>query len=114
MIIILIKSCSITSVGFIDNKIWDLVIAALSNISYYIVGLSYKSGLIKGEKVGSNAYSIIFIIGIIFTYTLIAKIHMWIMSWPMFVKILVPCIFIVLLFIVIILAIVDYLKHNKY
>lgn len=64
-------------------------------ITYAIVGLLFSLGLIAGKNAGKEAYAAVFIILLLIGYCIyegIVKIQQWVLSWPLFVKILVPII----------------------
>ena len=105
ILIFLITSLTITGVSFIDDKIWSMVISVVGVISYFIVGLLYSANLIKGSSMGAKGYAVIFVILLLVVYWLYKKLmelQMWINSWPLILKIIVPIVMIILIILVII------------
>ena len=105
ILIFLITSLTITGVSFIDDKIWSTVISVIGVISYSIVGLLYSANLIKGSSMGAKGYAVIFVILLLVVYWLYKKLmelQMWINSWPLILKIIVPIVMIILIILVII------------
>ena len=105
ILIFLITSLTITGVSFIDDKIWSTVISVIGVISYSIVGLLYSANLIKGSSMGAKGYAVIFVILLLVVYWLYKKLmelQMWINSWPLILKIIVPLVMIILIILVII------------
>lgn len=91
----LISSLAITGISFLDNQIWNLVMLIVGMITYAIVGLLFSLGLIAGKNAGKEAYAAVFIILLLIGYCIyegIVKIQQWVLSWPLFVKILIPII----------------------
>lgn len=105
ILIFLITSLTITGVSFIDDKIWSMVISVIGVISYSIIGLLYSANLIKGSSMGAKGYAVIFVILLLVVYWLYKKLmelQMWINSWPLILKIIVPIVMIILIILVII------------
>ena len=93
LLIVLITSVTITGISFLDDKIWNIIIAVVGVIAYGIVGLLYSIHLIDGKQEGKTAYAAVFIILIIIGFLIyqgILKVEQWILSWPLAVKIFVP------------------------
>lgn len=93
LLVSLITSLSITGIGFLDNKIWNLIMLIIGMVAYSIVGLLFSIELISGKKAGKEAYAAVFIILLILGYCVyngIIKLQQWILSWPLYVKIIVP------------------------
>lgn len=98
LLITLITATAITGVSFLDDHIWNIVMAVVGVVAYGIVGLLYSVHLISGKEAGKDAYAAVFIILLIvgvFIYNGILKVEQWILSWPLLVKILVPSIMVV-------------------
>ena len=87
LLIVLITSISITGISFLDDKIWNIIIAVIGVSAYGIVGLLYSIHLIDGKQEGKTAYAAVVII-----YQGIIMVEQWILSWPIAVKIIVPTI----------------------
>lgn len=93
LLIVLVTSVTITGISFLDDKIWNVIIAVIGVIAYGIVGLLYSIHLIDGKQEGKTAYAAVFIILIIIGFLIyqgILKVELWILSWPLAVKIIVP------------------------
>lgn len=93
LLIVLVTSITITGISFLDDKIWNVIIAVIGVIAYGIVGLLYTIHLIDGKQEGKTAYAAVFIIVIIIGFLIyqgILKVEQWILSWPLAVKIIVP------------------------
>lgn len=95
LLVLLITSFSITGISFLDDKIWNLVMAIVGVVAYAIVGGLYSIHAISGKHAGKEAYAAVFIILLIVGYCVyqeIIKFQQWILSWPLAVKIIVPSI----------------------
>jgi hypothetical protein len=93
LLIVLVTSVTITGISFLDDKIWNIIVAVIGVIAYGIVGLLYSIHLIDGKQEGKTAYVAVFIILIIIGFLIyqgILKVEQWILSWPIAVKIIVP------------------------
>lgn len=105
ILIFLITSLTITGVSFIDDKIWSIVISVIGVIAYSIVGLFYSAKLIKDSSMGAKGYAVIFVILLLVGYWLYKKLmelQIWINSWPLILKIIIPIIMTILIILVII------------
>lgn len=113
LLVTLISSVCITGIGFIDDKIWNLIFSIVGIIAYAIVGLLFSFGLLSGKKAGREAYILVFIILIIigfYMYQGIVSFQQWIISWPLYVKVIVTSI---LTLAIILIAILLILKNRK-
>lgn len=93
LLVFLISSIAITGISFIDGKIWDIIFLVVGMIAYAIVGFLFSIGLLSTKKDGKDAYAFVFLLlllGGFGFYKLLELIRNWILSWPLFVKILVP------------------------
>lgn len=93
LLITLITSLSITGISFLDDKIWNLVMAIVGVVAYAIVGGLYSIHAIFGRQAGKEAYAAVFIILLLLGYCVyqgIIKLQQWILSWPLALKIIVP------------------------
>lgn len=93
LLIFLISSVAITGISFIDGKIWDIIFYVIGIVSYAVVGVLFSLGILSTKKQGSDAYAFVFLILVLGgygVYKLLELIRIWILSWPLFVKILVP------------------------
>lgn len=82
-------------------------------IAYAIVGVLYSIGVLNGKKAGSDAYALVFFLLILAGYAVykrLVKLKLWIISWPLIVKIIVPSILILL---IISIVVCIYVKHKK-
>lgn len=98
LLVFLISSIAITGISFIDGKIWDIIFLVVGMIAYAIVGFLFSIGLLSTKKDGKDAYAFVFLLlllGGFGFYKLLELIRNWILSWPLFVKILVPTLIIV-------------------
>lgn len=98
LLVVLITSLTITGISIIDDKFWNLIIAIIGVASYGIVGFLYSIHLLSNSMEGKYAYLATFVILVImgfFVYQGIVKFEQWIVSWPLFVKILIPSLLVV-------------------
>ncbi|HHU55121.1 MAG TPA: hypothetical protein GXZ48_00325 [Acholeplasmataceae bacterium] len=112
LLVFLITSLSITGISFLDNAIWNLIMAIVGVIAYAIVAILYSIHAISGSKAGRQAYAAVFIILLFIGYSIyqgIVKFQKWIISWPLYIKICVLAILIIL----IILMIIFLIKENR-
>ena len=61
-------------------------------LAYSIVGLLFSLSLIRGKNAGKDAYAFVFIILLLLGYCVysgIVAVQNWIISWPLYVKIIV-------------------------
>ncbi len=93
LLIFLLSSLTITGISFIDDKIWDIIVAGMGVLAYAIVGMMYSFGLLKSKSDGVKAYVfilILLIIGGFAVYQGLMNFQAWILTWPLLWKILVP------------------------
>lgn len=50
LLITLITATAITGISFLDDHIWNIVMAIVGVVAYGIVGLLYSAHLISGKK----------------------------------------------------------------
>ena len=108
----LITSLAITGISCLDDKIWNIIMLILGMLAYSVVGVLFSFGLIHGKNAGKEAYAFVFIILLLLGYCVyigIVAVQNWIISWPLYVKIIVPS----LLFAATIIIIVQLLKKHK-
>ena len=108
----LITSLAITGISCLDDKIWKIIMLILGMLAYSVVGVLFSFGLIHGKNAGKEAYAFVFIILLLLGYCVysgIVAVQNWIISWPLYVKIIVPS----LLFAATIIIIVQLLKKHK-
>lgn len=116
LLIVLITSISITGISFLDDKIWNIIIAVIGVVAYEIVGLLYSIHLIDGKQEGKTAYASVVIILIIIGFLIyqgIIMVEQWILSWPIAVKIIVPTIMGLLIVGTIILLVIEKKKKTN-
>lgn len=100
LLITLITSLSITGASFLDNRIWNLIMAIVGVGAYAIVGVLYSIRAISGRKAGREAYAAVFIILLFLGYCVyqgIIKFQQWVLSWPLALKIIIPSIMVLLI-----------------
>lgn len=115
ILLTLLTSLSVTGLSFIDNLILDRIIAGLVAISFSLVGLLFKFGVIDGKREGQDAFRgvfVILLIGTLIIYLGIRKFQEWVMSWSLAVKIIVPSALGLLFIGAIVWAIHDYANNS--
>ena len=108
LLVSLITSLSITGISFLDDKIWNLIMLIIGMIAYSIVGFLFSIRLISGKQASKEAYAAAFIILLILGYCVyngIIKLQQWILSWPLYVKIIVPSVLVCLIAATIVLVV---------
>ncbi len=108
----LITSLAITGVSYLDDKIWNMVMVIIGMLAYSIVGILFSVGLIHGKNAGKEAYAFVFIILLILGYCVysgIVAFQNWVLSWPLYVKILMPS----LLLIAVIISMISLTRKYK-
>lgn len=93
LLVFLISSLSITGISFIDGKIWDIAFMIVGMITYIIVGGLFTIGILNKNGAGKTAYTFVFFLLLVIGYKIykyLKKLKIWILSWPIFVKILIP------------------------
>lgn len=116
LLITLITATAITGISFLDDQIWNIAMAIVGVAAYGIVSLLYSFHLISGKEAGKEAYAAVFIILLIigvFLYNGILKVEQWIISWPLFIKILVPSLLGIGIITVSSILIVNRVKNNN-
>lgn len=109
LLVTLITSLSITGISLIDDQIWNLIILIIGMIAYSIVGILYSLHVITGKNAGKDAYAVVFIVLLILGYCVyqgIVKFQQWVLSWPLWIKILIPVILTLLIILVITIMII--------
>lgn len=113
VLVTLISSLAITGVSYLDEKIWNFIMLIFGMLAYSVVGLLFSIGMIHGKNAGRESYAFVFIILIILGYCVyngIKSLQNWVLSWPLYVKIMIPTI---LLLTVVIIVIMYILKKRK-
>lgn len=116
LLITLITATAITGISFLDDHIWNIIMAIVGVAAYGIVGLFYSLHIISGKEAGKEAYAAVFIVLLIvgfLIYNGILKVEQWILTWPLFIKILIPSIFGVGIIVTAIILILNRIKQNK-
>ena len=92
LMVFLISSLAITGVSFIDGKIWDVIFLVVGMIAYAIVGIMFSIGVLHGKKAGKEAYAFVFFLLLLAGYGVykgLEHLRLWILAWPLVVKIIV-------------------------
>lgn len=95
LLVFLISSLAITGVSFIDGKIWDVIFIVVGMVAYAIVGVLFSIGVLHGKEAGKEAYAFVFFLLILAGYGVykgLEKLRLWILAWPLAVKIIVPAV----------------------
>lgn len=112
VLVALITSLTITGIGFIDDKIWNIIMIVIGMLAYSIVGILYSLKIISGKDGGKEAYAAVFIVLLLLGYCVyqgIVAFQAWLLSWPLAVKIIVPTVMILCIALFIFLV----LKNKK-
>ena len=89
----IITSLSITGIGFIDNLIRDKNMANTITVASGIVGILYSFGFLSKRGSGAKAYIAILLLLLcaeFYVYKGIIDLQNWIISWDLWIKILIP------------------------
>ena len=116
LLVALISGIAITGISFIDGKIWEIMFYAVGLLSYTIVGALFSIGILSSRQSGRDAYILVFVflaLSLFGVYKILESIRNWIMSWPLFVKILVPSLIVAGLMIAITFVIIQMIKEKK-
>ena len=108
----LLTSTPIIGFSFIDNKLWQLIIAGIGAFAYACVRALYKFGIVDSRSEGSNADLIIFIIPLLLVFFGIQWVMNWINSWSLVAKIIVPSVLGAGIIGIIVYGIYDYIEHG--
>lgn len=95
LLVFLISSLAITGISFIDDKIWNIIFLIVGMIAYAIVGIMFSIGILHGKQAGKDAYALVFFLLLLGGYAVykgLEQLKLWVLAWPLFVKILVPSI----------------------
>ena len=115
LLVFLISSLAITGVSFIDGKILDLIFIVVGMVAYAIVGILFSIGVLHGREAGKDAYAFVFFLLILAGYGVykgLEKLRLWILAWPLVVKIIVPIMFALLIGASITLIIIKRKRNN--
>ena len=95
LLVFLISILAITGVSFIDGKIWNVIFLVVGMIAYAIVGILFSIGVLHGKEAGKDAYAFVFFLLILAGYGVykgLEYLRLWILAWPLAVKIIVPAV----------------------
>lgn len=112
----LITSLAITGISCLDDKIWNIIMLIIGMLAYSIVGLLFSFGLIRGKNAGKEAYAFVFIILLLLGYCVysgIVAVQNWIISWPLYVKIIVLSLLLVSIIIISLFYLLKKRKENN-
>ena len=112
LLITLITATAITGISFLDDHIWNIAMAIVGVVAYGIVGLLYSAHLISDKEAYAAVFIILLIIGVLI-YNGILKVEQWILSRPLYVKILVPSVMGAGIIAVSTLLIINRIKKSK-
>lgn len=93
LLVFLISSLTITGISFIDDQVWNVIFYVVGIIAYGIVGLMFSAGILHGKQAGIKAYGLVIfllILGGYAVYKTLQRFKLWVLAWPLFVKILIP------------------------
>jgi len=108
LLVFLISSLAVTGISFIDGKIWDILFLVVGMIAYAIVGILFSIGVLHGKQAGKDAYAFVFFLLILGGYGIykgLEKLKLWVISWPLAIKIIVPSVIVLAIIGLIILTI---------
>ncbi|MCI6608815.1 MAG: hypothetical protein MSF04_04170 [Bacilli bacterium] len=115
LLVFLISSLAITGVSFIDGKIWDVIFIVVGMVAYAIVGVLFSIGVLHGKEAGKEAYAFVFFLLILAGYGVykgLEKLRLWILAWPLTIKIIVPIMIALLIGALITLIIMKRKRNN--
>ena len=95
LLVFLISSLAIIGISFIDDQIWNVIFLIIGMVTYAIVGFMFSIGFLHGKQAGKEAYAFVFFLlflGGYAVYNGLEPLKLWVLTWPLFVKILVPSI----------------------
>ena len=115
LLVFLISILAITGVSFIDGKIWNVIFLVVGMIAYAIVGMLFSIGVLHGKEAGKDAYAFVFFLLILAGYGVykgLEKLRLWILAWPLVVRIIVPIMIALLIGALITLIIIKRKRNN--
>lgn len=95
LLVFLISSLAITGVSFVDGKIWNVIFLVIGMIAYAIVGILFSIGVLYGKEAGKEAYAFVFLLLLLAGYGVykgLEHLRLWILAWPLALKIIVPAV----------------------
>lgn len=113
LLVFLISSLAITGISFMDGQVWNGIFLVAGMIAYTIVGLMFSAGFLHGKQAGKDAYAFVFFLLLLGGYAIykgLEQLKLWVLVWPLFVKILVPSI--IGLGIILVVVLIVFQKKN--
>ena len=113
---LLISSLAITGISFIDDQIWNVIFYVIGVVSYLLVGCLFSIGILSGKQAGRDAYifvSIVLVVGAFGVYRLLEMFKNWVLSWPLFVKIIIPSVLLLGICLIVIMIIRKKIKKEQ-
>ena len=95
LLVFLISSLAIIGISFIDDQIWNVIFLIVGMVTYAIVGFMFSIGFLHGKQAGKEAYAFVFFLLLLGGYAVykgLEQLKLCVLTWPLFVKILVPSI----------------------
>lgn len=115
LLVFLISGLTITGVSFIDGKIWDVIFLIVGMIAYAIVGILFSIGVLHGKEAGKEAYAFVLFLLLLAGYGVykgLEHLRLWILAWPLVVRIIVPIMIALLIGALITLIIIKRKRNN--
>lgn len=116
LIVFFLSSIAITGSSFWDNQIWNGVFYVAGLAAYAIVGILMAAELIEGKGMGRDAYKIalfVLLLAGIGVYKGLSSVRAWMLSWELWVKILVVTLISAIGIAAVTLAVFRDIKKNK-
>ena len=116
LIVFFLSSIAITGSSFWANQIWNGVFYVAGLAAYAIVGILMSTGLIEGKGMGRDAYKIalfVLLLAGIGVYKGLSFVRAWMLSWELWVKILVVTLISAIGIAAVTLAVFRDIKKNK-
>ena len=96
LLIFLISGFVITGISFLDGKAWEVIFGIAGSVAYAIVGILIDAGLNLNKHERSELFWAILLILVVFIYKIycaLVDFKLWLVSIPLWIKILVVSIF---------------------
>ena len=116
LIVFFLSSIAITGSSFWDNQIWNGVFYVAGLAAYAIIGILMAAGLIEGKGMGRDTYKIalfVLLLAGIGVYKGLSSVRAWMLSWELWVKILVVTLISAIGIAAVTLAVFRDIKKNK-
>lgn len=116
LIVFFLSSIAITGSSFWDNQIWNGVFYVAGLAAYAIVGILMAAGLIEGKGMGRDAYKIALFVLLLMGIGVdkgLSFVRAWMLSWELWVKILVVTLISAIGIAAVTLAVFRDIKKNK-